>query len=281
MEGFPGDTPIVVKNINSPNMQVLSLDELFKKLERKNSNVQNWRVWSPDGWTKIKEVVRGKTNLKIHRISNCYNWLYATENIRFLLGIREIINIKDIIGETNLFMCDYLEKSIEDMDKEKEKFISKEEFKGSNRIRCFSFNDIQKNLLMGNFLDFHMKIDCANIPDFVCYNSSMEEYINDINKEFPPLWYRNYKRNKAKHADLLREKYQQYLKDFFPRDYMNRQMTEIDGIFWDIPEDLKNEKEEYLKDKYISFSPEDEYVYNLKTEKGMFNIGAGQLVVVE
>ena len=51
-----------------------------------------------DGWTKIKEVVRGKTNLKIHRISNCYNWLYATENIRFfLLGIREIINIKDTV----------------------------------------------------------------------------------------------------------------------------------------------------------------------------------------
>ena len=44
---------------------------------------------------------------------------------------------------------------------------------------------------------------------------------------------------------------------------------------------MKNEKEEYLKDKYISFSPDDEYVYNLKTEKGMFNIGAGQLVVVE
>ena len=43
-----------------------------------------------------------------------------------------------------------------------------------------------------------------------------EEYINDINKEFPPLKYRNYKRNKAKHADILREKYQQYLKDFFP-----------------------------------------------------------------
>jgi hypothetical protein len=281
MEGFPGDTPIVVKNINSSNKQILSLDELFKKLERKNSNVQNWRVWSPDGWNKIKEVVRGKTNLKIHRISNCYNWIYATQNIRFLLGIRETIDIGDIIGETNLFMCDYLEKNIEDMDKEKEKFKSKEEFKGSNRIRCFNFNDIQKNLLMGNFLDFHMKIDCANIPDYVCYNSSMEEYINDINKEFPPLWYRNYKRNKAKHADLLREKYQQYLKDFFPRDYMNRVMTNIDGKFWDIPEDLKNEKEEYLKDKYISFSTEDEYVYNLRTEKGMFNIGAGQLVVME
>ena len=281
MEGFPGDTPVVVKNINSSNKQILSLDELFKKLERKNSNVHNWRVWSPDGWNKIKEVVRGKTNLKIHRISNCYNWLYATQNIRFLLGIRETIDIGDIIGETNLFMCDYLERNIEDMDKEKEKFKSKEEFKGSNRIRCYNFNDIQKNLLMGNFLDFHMKIDCANIPDFVCYNSSMEEYINDINKEFPPLWYRNYKRNKAKHADLLREKYQQYLKDFFPRDYMNRIMTEIDGTYWDIPEEFKNEKKEYLKDKYISFSPNDEYVYNLKTEKGMFNIGAGQLVVME
>ena len=134
---------------------------------------------------------------------------------------------------------------------------------------------------MGNFLDFHMKIDCADIPDFVCYDSSMEEYIKGINKEFPPLWYRDYKRNKAKHADLLREKYQQYLKDFFPRDYMNRKMTKIDGIFWDIPDDLKNEKEEYLKDKYISFSPENDFVYNLKTEKKLFNVGAGQLVVLE
>ena len=57
MEGFPGDTPVVVKNINSSNKQILSLDELFKKLERKNSNVQNWRVWSPDGWNKIKELL--------------------------------------------------------------------------------------------------------------------------------------------------------------------------------------------------------------------------------
>ena len=84
MEGFPGDTPIVVKNINSPNMQVLSLDELFKKLERKNSNIQNWRVWSPDGWNKIKEVIRDRTDLKIHRISNCYNWIYGTEKLKFL-----------------------------------------------------------------------------------------------------------------------------------------------------------------------------------------------------
>lgn len=278
MKGFPGDTPIVVKN-NSSKKQVMSIEDFYKKVERKNGNIHNWKVWSPDGWNKIQEVYRDKTQLKIHRISNCYNWLYGTEGLIFLLGIRETIKIEDIIGETNLFMCDYLEKTIEDMDSEK--FISKEEFKGSNRIRCFNFNDIQKNLLMGNFLDFHMKIDCANIPDYVCYNSSMEEYINDINKEFPPLWYRNYKRNKAKHADLLREHYQQYLKDFFPRDYMNRPLTEINEKLWDIPEEFKNEKEEYLKDKYISFSSKEDFVYNLKTEKGMFNIGAGQLVVVE
>ena len=178
-------------------------------------------------------------------------------------------------------MCDYLEKTIEDMEQEKEKFVSKEEFGGSNRIRCENFCDIQKNLLLGNFLDFHMKIDCADIPDYVCYNSSMEEYIESINKEFPPLWYRNYKRNKAKHADLLREKYQQYLKDFFPRDYLNRVLSKIGNKLWDISEEFKNETEEYLKGKYISFSPEEDYVYNLKTERGMFNIGAGQLVVVE
>jgi hypothetical protein len=280
MIGFPGSTPVVVKNSNSSTKQVLSLEELYKKLERKNSNIQNWKIWSPDGWNKIVEINRGKTDLDMYRISNCYNWLYGTKGIRFLLGIRTNIEIEDVIGETNLFMCDYLEKNIENMEQDKEKFLAKE-FQGSKRIRCADFCDIQRNLLMGNFLDFHMKIDCADIPDYVCYDSSMEEYIEGINKEFPPLWYRDYKRNKAKHADLLREKYQQYLKDFFPRDYMNRQMTEIDGIFWDIPDDLKNEKEEYLKDKYISFSPKNDLVYNLKTEKGLFNVGAGQLVVLE
>lgn len=281
MEGFPGNTPLVVKNINSSNKQVISIEELFKKIERKNGNIQNWRIWSPDGWNKILEIKRNKTDLKIHRISNCYNWLYATSGIKFLLGIREVVNIKKVIGETNLFMCDYLEKTFEDMEKEKEKFISKEEFKGSNRIRCETLCEIQKKLLLGNFLDFHMKIDCADIPDYVCYNSSMEEYINDINKEFPPLWYRNYKRNKAKHADLLREKYQQYLKDFFPRDYLNRELTLIDHTYWDIPEEFKNEKEEYLRGKYVSFNSKEDFIYNLSTEKKMFNIGAGQLVVVE
>ena len=281
MIGFPGNTPVVVKNSNSSTKQVLSLEDLYKKLERKNSNIQNWKIWSPDGWNKIVEINRGKTDLDMYRISNCYNWLYGTKGIRFLLGIRTNIEIEEVVGETNLFMCDYLEKNIENMEQDKDKFLAKEEFQGSKRIRSNDFCDIQRNLLMGNFLDFHMKIDCADVPDFVCYDSSMEEYIEGINKEFPPLWYRDYKRNKAKHADLLREKYQQYLKDFFPRDYMNRQMTKIDGMYWDIPDDLKNEKEEYLKDKYISFSPENDFVYNLKTEKGLFNVGAGQLVVLE
>ena len=210
MIGFPGNTPVVVKNSNSSTKQVLSLEELFKKLERKNSNIQNWKIWSPEGWNKILEIKRDKTDLDMFRISNCYNWLYGTKGVKFLLGIREIIEIEDVEGETNLFMCDYLEKNLENMEEEKEKFLARE-FKGSKRIKCSNFIDIQRNLLMGNFLDYHMKIDCANIPDYVCYDSSMEEYIEAINKEFPPLWYRDYKRNKAKHADLLREKYQEYL----------------------------------------------------------------------
>jgi hypothetical protein len=281
MEGFPGNTPVVVKNSNSSNKQVLSLEDLYKKLERKNSNIHNWKIWSPGGWNKILEINRDKTKLDMFRISNCYNWIYGTRGIKFLLGIREIIEIEDVIGETNLFMCDYLEKTLENMEREKEKFLAKEEFKGSKRIRCGDFCDIQRNLLMGNFLDYHMKIDCADIPDYVCYDSSMEEYIKAINKEFPPLWYRDYKRNKAKHADLLREKYQQYLKDFFPRDYLNRKMIEKDGILWDITEEFRNESSDYLKGKYVSFSRDEDFVYNLKTEKGIFNLGTGQLVVVE
>ena len=281
MEGFPGNTPIIVKNINSTSIQIISLEDFFKKTERKNSNIENWKIWSPDGWNKILEIKKDKTNLKIFRISNCYNWIYATENINFLIGIRKRINIKEIKKDTNLFVCDYLEHTIENIQEDKNNFLSKEEFGGSNRIKCLDFCDIQKKLLTGNFLDFHMKIDCANIPDYVCYNSSMEEYIKNINKEFPPQWYRNYKRNKAKHTDLLREKYHQYLKDFFPREYLNRQLIEIDNIYWDIPPELENETSDYLKTKYINFDRENSYIYNLKTEKKFFNIGAGQLVVCE
>ena len=92
-----------------------------------------------------------------------------------------------------------------------------------------------------------------------------------------------YGRNKAKHADLLREKYQQYLDKVF-----SQEITSIENyletsyyIYWDIPEEFKNEKEEYLNGKYVSFNSKEEIIYNLSTEKKMFNIGAGQLVVVE
>ena len=71
------------------------------------------------------------------------------------------------------------------------------------------------------------------------------------------------------------------MKDFFPRDYLNRELTLIDDVYWDIPEEFKNEKEEYLKGKYVSFNLKEDFIYNLSTEKKMFNIGAGQLVVVE
>ena len=111
MEGFPGDTPILVKNINSSNMQILSLGDLYKKFERKNSNIKNWRVWSPDGWNKILEIRKGQTELDIHRISNCYNWLYATEKIRFLLGIRDVIEIKDIFRQIFGFRKTYVNQT--------------------------------------------------------------------------------------------------------------------------------------------------------------------------
>ena len=78
-----------------------------------------------------------------------------------------------------------LRKTIEDWIKKRKNSSQRKNLRVLNRIRCFNFNDIQKKKsFYGKFFDFHMKIDCANIPDFVCYNSSMEEYINDINKEF-------------------------------------------------------------------------------------------------
>ena len=40
-------------------------------------------------------------------------------------------------------------------------------------------------------------------------------------------------------------------------------------------------KKEYLQEKYINFDLDNCFVYNLTTEKGFFNIGAGQLVVCE
>ena len=57
MEGFPGNTPLVVKNISSSNKQVVSVEELFKKIERKNGNIRRMR----SDWNKILKIKRDKT----------------------------------------------------------------------------------------------------------------------------------------------------------------------------------------------------------------------------
>ena len=38
MKGFPGDTPIVVKN-NSSKKQVMSIEDFYKKVERRKRHI--------------------------------------------------------------------------------------------------------------------------------------------------------------------------------------------------------------------------------------------------
>ena len=53
MEGFQ-EIHLTVKNINSSNKQVVSIEELFKNREKKG--IFKIGEWSPDGWNKITEI---------------------------------------------------------------------------------------------------------------------------------------------------------------------------------------------------------------------------------
>jgi DNA polymerase elongation subunit (family B) len=83
-DSIVGDTPILIKKNN--NEIITTIDTLGKNWTKYNGDklqddtIENCEIWSDIGWTKIKRVIKHKTNKKIYEILTNTGYVRVTED---------------------------------------------------------------------------------------------------------------------------------------------------------------------------------------------------------
>jgi DNA gyrase/topoisomerase IV subunit B len=105
------DTPCLLKNIETNLIEIKAISEIYDddkwivdELSGKEYNYCNkYLVWSDNGWTKIKGIMRHKVNKKIQRVLTHSGCVDVTEDHSLIQQNGESITSKEcIIQETNL-----------------------------------------------------------------------------------------------------------------------------------------------------------------------------------
>ena len=112
-----GDEPILLKDIETDQIVIKTIETLgeewedyenFKPFDNGRNDKQKCKcdkylVWSNNGWTKIKKVIRHKTNKKIYKVSTRTGIVCVTEDHSLLNEKGDIIKPKDLkINKTKL-----------------------------------------------------------------------------------------------------------------------------------------------------------------------------------
>ena len=114
------DTPCIVKNINSNEVEIKSICEINNGNwitcdGKEYSNCDQYLVWSDNGWTKIKSVMRHFVNKPIHRVLTHTGCVDVTEDHSLLNNNGEEITVKEcVIKETELLHKKYIQENIKD-----------------------------------------------------------------------------------------------------------------------------------------------------------------------
>ncbi|MBA42830.1 MAG: hypothetical protein CMF62_02335 [Magnetococcales bacterium] len=119
-DSVTGDTPIVIKNKLSEQIQVVTIEELtdnwcaydeFKPFDTYESNRKDkeqsknsldYQVWSDNGWTDIKRGIRHRCNKKIYRVCTHTGIIDVTEDHSLLDKNGKIIKPSECIIGTEL-----------------------------------------------------------------------------------------------------------------------------------------------------------------------------------
>lgn len=96
-DSVTGYTPILVRHKSKFGEQIETFDRFNLKWKKASNtykeiaSMDDWQVWSSDGWTDIQQVIRHKTDKKIYRIATKIGIVDATEDHSLLLK-----NLKEI-----------------------------------------------------------------------------------------------------------------------------------------------------------------------------------------
>lgn len=114
-DSVTGDTPVLLRDINSNEIYVKSISDLndqwesyeaFKPwdttLQEKEQTTYNAEIWTAHGWAKINRVIRHKTVKKIYRVLTHIGCVDVTEDHSLLSPTLEQVKPKDVNVGTEL-----------------------------------------------------------------------------------------------------------------------------------------------------------------------------------
>ena len=109
MSGIIGSMPLIIKKDDL--IRIMNIEDVYDY----HTILSHIRIWSNEGWSQIEDIKKERTEKKIYRVSNTYNWIYITEDAKFLLNNNELIEVKNIKKDSNLFQVDFPKSEVLDL----------------------------------------------------------------------------------------------------------------------------------------------------------------------
>lgn len=153
-DSITSDSPLLLKNKNTNNIEIKQIDELFNiddnksryeglklkdtiesnRREKEKNTANNYQIWTSEGWSDIKYVIRHKCNKKIYGINTHTGYVNVTEDHSLMNENKEKIKPTDCNIGTKLF-----QKYLNEFNKNNDTFI--EEIDLRNDINKYIWND--------------------------------------------------------------------------------------------------------------------------------------------
>jgi len=317
-DSVTGDTPILLKNKNG-NIEIKTIESLSQNWEKynefklfdsnrkeKQQSICNFQVWSRNGWTDIKRVIRHKTIKKIYRISTHTGIVDVSEDHSLLNSNNEIIKPNDcIIGKT-LLLQSYPDINDHLIVNNTPSLIQKEAFiygmfysNGHCNLNYWTVHGKKLNKLKQYLIDLYQ-----HFTDFKISNKSIicdNRYIIDL---FKSIFYdkNGYKiiPNNIINGDYLQRLYfligLNYQFNIINKGkigsahlyYLIHSLGYNINISNDKPDiyhfkDINKKSDKVLnkikKIIYLRNTDKDEFIYDIETKDGSYQAGIGNIIV--
>lgn len=290
-DSVSGDTPLLLKNPQTNSIFIDTIDNIsdkWIKYDRKEQSDSSFLVWSDNGWTRIKQVIRHRVYKKMYRVLSHTGVVDCTEDHSLMDTFGNEISPKECqINETQLlhsFPATF-ENMIQTSNKPKitedEAYLLGTFFSNSrNHPYLGSILNRVRNFVDDNNQMFYNHEKKKKVPNFI-YNSKKSirrSFFNGV------CGYRNQDRNLKNTSInidgkigamgifyLARSLGYQVFVDIRNKKSQTYSLTIFQGV--------KQQKNANVVKNVINLGYRMEYVYDLETENHHFHAGVGQMIV--
>lgn len=193
-DSVTGDTPLLLKN--KGKMEIRMIEEIFNEKEKKDYegfkikdkeirlekeySLSDNEIWSKEGWTKIRKVIRHKCNKKIYKVLTDKGFVKVTEDHSLLKKDGEKIKPLECNLETELLHSYPEENEIKHILEERMELKSKSQkeaaklYKKMRKFGEVSIYEIEDEYILRN------NFKCNNRIKSIKEEKNNYEYVYDI-----------------------------------------------------------------------------------------------------